>query len=217
MPRSPYESMLSDSVAGIPEGQIMLAATFSTGVHMSLTPLNAHSAIQLQHMAALSGLPEAHMALGYRYLYGLGVPESCESALKHYEYAANHVVNEIEARGSSFYIDHSRLSDSSLSRKRPKDEFDPELMDFYTKLAEEGDMQAAMTASNVYLTGARKVPQNPALADKYLRLAASKDVPTARGQLGYKMALKLGKSAARGEADESELATMKVRQNTNYI
>ena len=201
--------MVEDAEKGVPEGQVMLAAAFSTGVHMSLTPMSAHSAIHLQYMAALSGSPEAHMAMGYRYLYGLGLPESCESSLKHYEFAANHVVNEIETRGNQLYIDHTRLSDSSIQRRRPKDELDAELMDFYTKLAEEGDMQAAMTASSVYASGARKVAQNPALADKYLRMAAARDVPNARGQIGYKMALRFGKRTPGDEASESDLATMK--------
>jgi hypothetical protein len=42
------------------------------------------------------------------------------------------------------------------------------MMDFYLRLAEEGDMQAAITASSVYATGSRRIPQNTALADKVI-------------------------------------------------
>jgi hypothetical protein len=51
------------------------------------------------------------MALGYRHLRGLGVQQSCDKALLHYEYAANVAAAQIEARGGFPVAGvHSRLS-----------------------------------------------------------------------------------------------------------
>lgn len=58
------------------------------------------------------------MALGYRYLYGEGVPENCETALVHYEYAANEAALQIEKRGYPLPIERNRLSDDTAAAVR---------------------------------------------------------------------------------------------------
>lgn len=45
------------------------------------------------HFSALGGSIASSMALGYRYLHGYGVPQSCETALRHYKAAADRVVS----------------------------------------------------------------------------------------------------------------------------
>jgi TPR repeat protein len=40
-------------------------------------------------MAASEGVVLSQMALGFRFMYGLGVPQSCEDALAYYRAAAN--------------------------------------------------------------------------------------------------------------------------------
>ena len=62
------------------------------------------------------------MSMGFRYQHGIGVPESCEKAMKYYEYAANHAVKQIEKRGFSVHGDRTKLSEIDVSSKREADE-----------------------------------------------------------------------------------------------
>lgn len=184
---------------GHPTAQVYLAAAYASGVYLTLMPMDSTSSILLQYIAALSGNVEANMAMGYRYLYGLGVPESCDLALKHYEFAANHVANSIEEKGHSVFIDYTRLSDSSSvpNRGQGRREFDPEMIDYYQSLADEGDWGAAMTLSTVYSTGSRFVQQDQIKAMKYLNIAVRFDHPPARGILGYYIAAEIGRNMTR--------------------
>ena len=43
------------------------------------------AAIQLDEYAALAGFIPSNLAMGYRYLYGRGVPKDCERALIFYK------------------------------------------------------------------------------------------------------------------------------------
>ena len=49
------------------------------------------------------------MALGYRYLKGVGVPVNCALAVQYLELAANDAVRLIEERGFPLFSDRSRL------------------------------------------------------------------------------------------------------------
>lgn len=62
------------------------------------------------------------MALGYRSLYGYGIPKSCENALQHYKFAADRVVQvHSEARPVHVFSVSApvRLSDNAGKRHRP--------------------------------------------------------------------------------------------------
>jgi len=52
------------------------------------------------------------MGIGYKYLQGIGVPQSCEKALKHYEFTANHVAKKLEERSILVYSDRSKLKEN---------------------------------------------------------------------------------------------------------
>jgi hypothetical protein len=76
-------------------------------------------------MSALSGNPEAHMSMGYRYLHGIGVKPSCERALLHYEVAANEAVHMMGMHGGvPLHTELSKLSDGVLNARRNGQEFD---------------------------------------------------------------------------------------------
>jgi TPR repeat protein len=72
----------------------------------------------LSRFAALAGYAPAHMTLGYRFYHGEGVPESCETALLHYEYAANEAASQIEKRGYVLPLERNRLSDDTAAAVR---------------------------------------------------------------------------------------------------
>ena len=202
-------SLLTQSATmGNPAAQAYLAATYATGVYLTLVPMDASSSILLQYMSALGGSVEGNMAMGYRHLYGLGVAESCDLALKHYEFAANQVVSHIEEKGYTMFIDTKRLSDTSGKSSSQRGhggqmrrEFDPEMMDYYQSLAEEGDWSAALTVSQVYYSGSRFIPQDQDKALKYLKIAAALDNPSARGILGYHLALQFGRNVTKAISD----------------
>jgi hypothetical protein len=74
--------------------------------------------------------------LRYRFLHGVGVAESCEQALIHYEYAANEVAHSA-AQVTLPFIDHTRMSERSP--RGSNREIDPETLEYLARLAEEGD------------------------------------------------------------------------------
>ena len=205
-----FNLLLRSASMGHPTAQVYLAAAYASGVYLTLMPMDSSSSILLQYIAALGGSVEANMAMGYRYLYGLGVPESCDLALKHYEFAANHVANSIEEKGHATFIDHTRLSDSSSApnRGQGRREFDPEMLDYYQGLADEGDWGAAMTLNTVYSTGSRFVQQDHLKATKYLNIAVRFDHPSARGLLGYYIASEIGRNMTRAIAEMKAARTL---------
>jgi len=48
------------------------------------------------HFAILDGDREGHLALGYRYSNGIGVPKNCPAALNHYSIVAADVAADAE-------------------------------------------------------------------------------------------------------------------------
>lgn len=79
---------------GTPRAQFLLAA-LSTLDTSSATNGEGDVAqsVLLHHFGARGGSIASSMALGYRHLHGLGVPKSCETALRHYKFAADRVIS----------------------------------------------------------------------------------------------------------------------------
>lgn len=186
-----FDYLITSAELGNAKAQHSLSAAYATGVHTGLVSMDAGLSLFLEYMSALSGNPEANMGMGFRYLNGIGVSESCPMALKHYEYAANKVAETVERRGYSLYSDMGRVSDGEQFKSRSKGgEFTPELIAYYTNLAEEGDVGALSALSSLYLEGSRSVPQDRPRAERLLRKAAERDSPAAAGLLGYLLARK---------------------------
>lgn len=109
---------------GSPSAQHALSAAYAVGYYGGhLIGMDAGKAFLLEHMAAQGGHPEANMGLGYRYLYGVGVPASCEIAINYYEFAANFAENQMYRRGYLLYAETSKLSGSDSG----SNEIDPEV------------------------------------------------------------------------------------------
>jgi hypothetical protein len=76
---------------GHTEAQYMLGVFYGSGlygVHQNVT-----LSILNFHFAARGGHVGAQMALGYRYKFGIDVPQSCKTAVRFYELAANQAVD----------------------------------------------------------------------------------------------------------------------------
>jgi len=169
-------------------------------------------------MSALSGNPEANMVLGFRHLFGIGVPENCQKAVLHYEYAANYAVNQINQRGYPLYIEKSKLVDvdrEAMGRK-PRDS-DPELLDYYRHLADEGDVYASLALGNMYMSGSRLNKQDYTSAAKYLKIAADGGNAAASGQLGYILAQGLGGSVGQNVPNDKVVEYIRFGANRGDV
>lgn len=203
----PFSLIRKAAELGQAEAQYKLAAMYGSGLYInSLLPMDAGRSLLLLYTAALSGSPEANVAVGYRFFNGIGVPESCELARKHYEYAANFVVRQIESRGFGLYIEKRKLSDDyQRSFTKRVREVDEEIVDYYKHLASEGDTGAAMSLATMYITGSRVLQQDFDQAIKYLNYSsyAHGDSASASGLLGYLLIQGFGSSNVRQSIDQS--------------
>jgi len=196
-PSSPFMLLTRAAELGQPQAQHLLASAYATGVLHGgpggLVPMDAGKAVLLEYMSALSGNPEAHMAMGYRYKYGIGVVESCERALQHYEFAANVAAGQILKRGHPVQLEQKYLSGlNDRGPPRPKSEDDPEVIAYLRQLSDEGDMSASLSLGKMYLNGNRVLDQDFQTAAKYLKRAGDAGSIPALGQLSYLLAQKLG-------------------------
>ena len=67
--------LIRSANAGHVKAQHKLSSAYATGVFgAALVPMDAGKALLLEYMSALGGSPEASMGMGYRFLYGIGVP-----------------------------------------------------------------------------------------------------------------------------------------------
>ena len=77
--------------SGNHEAQHMIGIWLASGVEGHFTR-NEGASILHFYFSALSGNVEASRALGYRHMYGYGVPKSCTTAIRYYKYAADKTI-----------------------------------------------------------------------------------------------------------------------------
>jgi TPR repeat protein len=188
-----YALLVGAAELGEPRAQHVLAGAYQTGilpgVRSTLVPLDHGRSLLLEHLSALAGLPEANMGMGWRYQYGRGVMESCDKALLHYEYAANHVVAVLKTRPYMMYVHKERLTGTAEGPSGGRRAgADMEVVDYYKHMAlRDRDPAAAMSLANLYLNGNADIEQNVGSAMEYLTLAADLGHVAASGQLSYLM------------------------------
>lgn len=197
-------TLIRAAAGGHPEAQHKLSVAYGTGIAArDIIPMDAGRAVFLEYMAALSGNTLANMGMGYRYYQGIGVAESCEASLPHYEFAANVAAQAIEEQGMlTTQPDTLKLSEANdPAGKWSKRESTQELTDYYAQLAEQGDAMAALTLGNMLIVGTRMAPANVTKALHFLNLAAEANNPSAAGLQGYVLLLQ-HLHAARREATQ---------------
>lgn len=183
---SAFELLVQAADEGMPEAQFKLSTVYATGVYMGeLVPMDAGRALYLNYMAALGGVPLANMAMGYRFLNGLGVKESCQNALPFYELAADIAAEQIERTGQTTLVNLPKLGTATTVSKS---EVNQELVDYYTHLAEKGDASAAIALGQVLVSGTRLVPRNIDEAARLLSIAAEAQNAMGKGMLAYVVA-----------------------------
>ncbi|AIN95749.1 hypothetical protein LPMP_070630 [Leishmania panamensis] len=168
-------------------------------------PRSERDALMYYSFAAMEAVPEAHMALGYRYKLGLGVVESCESALAHYREAADAVAMTYDGtaaasdsgvtpmaagaktigsgRGSrsgstSFFAYRDDAAASDVRKQRRLDLISLKYQ------ADIGDVDAILTLGYLLLKGDYQVARDGRRAATYFKAAAEQGSARAQGALG---------------------------------
>ena len=75
--------------------------------------------VLLLHFASLASDPHAQLAMGYRHMYGIGVPKRCETALSFYRAAAETAIVPMWENGLGFAImDRMRLRARHMANQK---------------------------------------------------------------------------------------------------
>ncbi|XP_017471962.1 PREDICTED: protein sel-1 homolog 1 [Rhagoletis zephyria] len=151
---------------GVPEANMGLAFLYSVGVGGK----NVSQPLTLIHLT-LAGLGEhtfAQMALGYRYLYGINVPNNCEKALMYYKKVAKKVAAKVTFSNGPI-VHRVRLLDES---ENPGSQ-ETEIVDYYQLLADKGDVQSQVGLGQLYYQGGKAIQQDHQKALEYFTQAAN--------------------------------------------
>jgi TPR repeat protein len=105
------------------------------------------------YFAARGGDALAQMALGYRHLYGLGVPQSCPTAAKYYNAVAERVIDMAKRPESLPTTRTLRLSHKTVHSKKPKPTAEQEFL-HYQWFADYGHAEAARAVAHLLSHGA---------------------------------------------------------------
>ena len=147
-----------------------LAFLYSTGIDGSAA--NQALAVTYHTFASSQGSIRSNMAMGYRYLHGIGVTNNCSTACEHYSSAADAALKWMKSGppGGMYWTrqafrysdDHGGLYGSAPPRSyHTKDASDiDDVIDYYTYLAERSDLQAAFSLAKLYNDGSRTVEQD---------------------------------------------------------
>jgi len=155
---------------------------------------NEAAAVLHLHFAALSGHTGAEMSLGFRHLYGIGVPKSCQESVSYYTRVADKAVAEVQGRGGAgTFVEKKRLSDMtddghSLGQIGENED----MLMYYEHSADNGDVQAQSMLGQLYYYGARGVRQDYGQAMKYFEKASGQGDASAMSNLGHMYAQGLG-------------------------
>ncbi|KAH8247829.1 hypothetical protein KR038_010502 [Drosophila bunnanda] len=158
-----FESLVNE---GVPEAHMGLGFLYSAGVGGK----NVSQPLALIHytLAALGDNTLAQMAMGYRYLYGINVPISCEKALIQYKRVAKKVASKITFANGPI-VHRVRLLDEL---ENPGSD-ETEIVDYYQLLADKGDVQSQVGLGQLYYQGGKAIQQDHQKALEYFTQAAN--------------------------------------------
>lgn len=179
---------LADS-RGTAQAQFMLGFYHAIGDLTDRAPRDQAKAYIYFSFAAGTRNIHANMALGYRYMAGIGVEKSCHQALMYYREAADLVTTEFEQSPPGWHRMGStkvRLSSDEGGVYGPgasgsgAPDMNPinvahtqdDVVQFYHFNAERGDPAAQLVLGQLYYQGTPTIPRNFEKAFKYLRAAA---------------------------------------------
>ncbi|XP_065721829.2 protein sel-1 homolog 1 [Drosophila suzukii] len=158
-----FESLANE---GVPEAHMGLGFLYSAGVGGK----NVSQPMALIHynLASLGDNTLAQMAMGYRYLYGINVPISCEKALIQYKRVAKKVASKITFANGPV-VHRVRL----LDELENPGSHETEIVDYYQLLADKGDVQSQVGLGQLYYQGGKATQQDHQKALEYFTQAAN--------------------------------------------
>lgn len=164
------------------------------GVQKSLQRALVHWTV-----AAGSGNVYASSALGFRHMYGLGVPRDCEVAALYYRKAASAIATdprywptahnfahgEAPLASSLVSVGRTRFSEDSFRRATQTNSEDLDLFYYYRHSAEGGDTNSMTLIGSLLLTGGLGMDADVNQARHHLRRAAAEGHGEAHGLMGH--------------------------------
>lgn len=93
---------MATSLSSSPVAQFLLGFLYASGFEG--VEQDQSKAVLYYTLAAIQGLPEAQMALGYRHQKGIGVSKDCMQALNWYEQVANTCAYVISRQCSAMFL-----------------------------------------------------------------------------------------------------------------
>lgn len=165
---------------GHPDGHMGLGFLAATG----LARMNISQSRALVHftMAAIGGHSWAQMIMGYRYWFGITVPNSCEKSLEYYRQVAAKVSQGVSFTGGSS-VQRVRLLDE-LENGYSSSIIDTDLIEYYELLAEKGDIKAQVGLGQLHYQGGRGLDLDYEKALHYFTQAANAGNAIAMAYLG---------------------------------
>mmetsp|Transcript_23138 Transcript_23138/g.37160 ORF Transcript_23138/g.37160 Transcript_23138/m.37160 type:complete len:721 (+) Transcript_23138:198-2360(+) len=167
---------------GNPRAQMHLGFMYGKGFHKNgLADKDEAQSLLNYYFAALGGVAEAQMVLGFRHLYGYGVPKSCTASMKYYSKVADAVVEYHSKKAISKPIELVRLSDDKARNNKLEETED--VIQYYQHSADNGNADAQVALGQLNFYGARGVQQNTEAAARYFRQAAEQGNAAAKANL----------------------------------
>jgi TPR repeat protein len=176
---------------GDSEAQHNLAILAYLGLNSEGKPDEAVGMLQ-DFFSAMGDNPLAKLSLGYRHLFGINAPKSCEAAVAYYSQVSEAVVAQSLSSPVSVVLEKARLADEKSRTVAPEE--DEDVIQYYQHSAENGDVGAQVALGHLHFYGARGFEQNPERAARYFRAAAAQGDTGAMSSLGQMHVQGLGVS-----------------------
>ncbi|RKP26333.1 hypothetical protein SYNPS1DRAFT_14339, partial [Syncephalis pseudoplumigaleata] len=159
-------------------------AGFIYSIGLGRTRADPRKSLLYTTFAGIGGDTVAEMTLGYRYLYGIGVPKSCEESVYYYQRVADKAIDYFDSGppgGRRLPRTRIRLADEeggvfgikSTGQAANGVELD-EVLEYYRLAAEKGDLQAKLILGQLYHRGSNRIKQDFRRAKRYYRSVASR-------------------------------------------
>ncbi|CAK4086838.1 unnamed protein product [Aphanomyces euteiches] len=181
-------SVEAAATQGIARAQFLLGIAHATGFWDDVPRNDAKSLVHLYFAAAADDIG-ANMALGYKHMMGLGVPMSCDAALRYYEVVANRAIEVREHEDSLNPVlydqRHKRLKQQADLQHKKNQPGDADVVEYYHFSADKGDPDATLNLALLYYYGARGVTQDLRKALHFFHLAHALGVAAAATNLGH--------------------------------
>ena len=174
-----FYTMAADK--GHPDSQSALAYMYETGIG---TEQDKAKSVLYHYFASTGGSVPSLMALGYKHMFGLGVPKSCDTAFSYYNPAAEQVIQEEQQPEGSSRFERVRLADVSKEGGASGRE-DEEIVEYYDYAASKGDTRAQLAMGQLNYWGARGLAQDFGSAAMWFERAASGGDAHAMSMLGH--------------------------------